>query len=197
MFVMHAPPLPVAVVPFLASVLLSAGPSAAQPPAPATASDDDTAALVDARHARSPTGDEWAMIRAALGLTSGAPLGYTSDEMANYGRDAFASRVVQNLFRDVRTLPRDTGRLSARLVESAERGDTAGAIRWAFLMLDVSSGRDIEPPPPQAGDQRHAPWGVPWLDANETLVGETPGPLSPEDALRLTLTRLDASPTKP
>jgi hypothetical protein len=200
---MHAPPTPL-VAALAALTLLAFSPGAgAQDAAPETpaaapappAIGPSTEALIAARHALTPSDALWAIVRDGLDVPEGAPLGYTSDEMAFYGRDRFASRVVQNLFRDVRTLPRFTGRTSASIVEAAQAGDTAGALRWAFLMLDVSAARNVSPPPAQQSGQRNAPWGVPWLDTPRLLEGEDAGPLDPADALRLVLTRLEAAPT--
>lgn len=85
---------------------------------------------------------------------AGRPLGFTSDEMANYGRDPLVLRPVRNLFRDVRGIHRFSGKAAEDLVTAA--ADPADMVLRAFAFTDVSAGRML--PMPDS-----ASWGVDWL----------------------------------
>lgn len=89
-------------------------------------------------------------------------LGYSGDEMEQFGRDLCLMRSVSGLFRDVRAIPRTTGvRAEGFLADAAK---TAGTVERAFLLTDVSAGRML-PLPDSSG------WGAAWLPD-----GTAPGP---------------------
>lgn len=80
----------------------------------------------------------WRDVLAATGRTGGT-LGYTSDEMRNYGGRAYLLRTVENLFRDARSIPRETGRIAEDLL--ANSGKPHELVRIAWGLTDVSAGR--------------------------------------------------------
>jgi hypothetical protein len=104
--------------------------------------------------------------RAALAHVNrgGRPLGYTLDEMANYGRDAMILRPVKNLFRDVRGIHRFSGKTAEDLVANAS--NTPEMVLRAFGLTDVSAGRML--PMPDS-----ASWSADWI----------PGEATPAEAL--------------
>lgn len=87
------------------------------------------------------------------------PLGFTSDEMANYGRDPFVLRPVRNLFRDVRGIHRFSGKMAEDIIANA--ADPADMVLRAFALTDVSAGRML--PMPDSVD-----WGVDWIPTGAT-----------------------------
>jgi len=90
---------------------------------------------------------------------TGRPLGFTSDEMANYGRDPLILRPVKNLFRDVRGIHRFSGKTAEDLVAAA--ADPADMVTRAFALTDVSAGRMLSMPD-------SASWGADWLPMDAT-----------------------------
>lgn len=113
----------------------------------------------------------WAAALEGLGLPADAVLGYTSDQMAGYGRDQRITRPVATMFRDVRALPRFTGKLAEDLLAAAR--DPSEVVRTAHGLTDAVAGRMLERP---KGDA----WGAAWL----------PDPTTPHDALPIVLERL-------
>ena len=77
----------------------------------------------------------WARALDGLGLAPGATLGFPSDQMAQYGRDMFVTRPVATLFRDVRAIPRTSGKLSDTILEAAK--DPSELVRIAFGLTDA------------------------------------------------------------
>ncbi len=90
---------------------------------------------------------------------SGRPLGFTSDEMANYGRDPLVLRTVRNLFRDVRGIDRFSGKTAEDLIAAA--ADPADMVLRAFSLTDVSAGRMLPMPDSTT-------WGAEWLPKDTT-----------------------------
>ena len=97
---------------------------------------------------------------------SGRPLGYTSEEMANYSGRKHLLRTVETLFRDARTLPRFSGALAGSLVENASRPDEV--VRIAYGLTDAVAGRMLPLPAAKEG------WGEEGI----------PPDASPEEVLR-------------
>jgi hypothetical protein len=85
------------------------------------------------------------------------PLGFTSDEMKNYGGRDYLLRSVENLFRDVRTVSRTTGRLADELAAAATAGSPADLLQWCWGLTDVPSGRMYAAP---TGEE----WGEPGVE---------------------------------
>ena len=86
----------------------------------------------------------WARSLDGLGLAKDTTLGFTAEQMANYGRDVYVTRPVATLFRDVRTIPRFTGKLSDTVLEASN--DPSELVRIAFGLSDAVSGRMLERP---------------------------------------------------
>ncbi len=85
---------------------------------------------------------------------AGCSLGYTEEEMANYGRDLFGMRTVSNLFRDVRAIPRANGVRARGFI--ADAGDPSLLVERAYALTDVAAGRMLPLPDSTA-------WGAAWL----------------------------------
>lgn len=138
----------------------------------------------------------WNTIDHQLGL-EGRPLGYTQEQMSNYGRDLHVLRPVLRQFEDVRSTLRFSGRSTDLLLDNAMHEDEF--IRHAFAQfLDEGVGRRIRLPGldangtsgelPDSFDpvQESGGWSVDWL-----------GKLEPADALRTVLERLGADAIPP
>lgn len=133
----------------------------------------------------------WNAIDHHLGL-HGRPLGYTQEQMANYGRDLYVLRPVLRQFEDVRGTLRYSGMATDTLLNNAIYEDEF--IRHAFsLFLDEGVGRRIRIPGLDASGtsgelpdtydpaQETGGWCAPWLED----LGTT-------EALRMALSRLNA-----
>jgi hypothetical protein len=96
----------------------------------------------------------WERVRAA---TVGArPIGFTGDEMRNYGGREHLLRTVENLFRDARAIPRETGRLTDDLLTLAAAGKIDEVVQRCWSLIDMPAGRNF-PAVPRDG------WGVSWI----------------------------------
>jgi len=84
-----------------------------------------------------PPDDLWADVV----LKSGRPIGYAHDEMLQYRPDPFLLRNVENLFRDVRSIPRFSGGLAEQLLKAAN--DPAELVRIAFSLADANAARNL------------------------------------------------------
>ncbi len=142
----------------------------ANPAAPASAG---AAASFDGSRAALAIPDAvWARSLEGLGLAKGATLGFTAEQMANYGRDVCVTRPIATLFRDVRAIP--------RVQRQARRHDPRGGEGPFRTRPHRRSGCRT---PSRAGcssARRAAAWGVDWL----------PATASPADALPKVLERL-------
>lgn len=98
----------------------------------------------------------WAEVLAGVGRPGGR-IGYGAEEMALYGRDRCLMPTVAHLFRDARAIPRFSGSRAEQLLAAA--GDPAALVQQAFLLTDVSAGRNL--PLPDS-----ASWGVDWIQAD-------------------------------
>jgi hypothetical protein len=107
----------------------------------------------DARADLSIPDARWAATLERLGA-AGEGLGYTADEMAQYGRDRYILRTVANLFRDVRAIPRSSGARAEGFITDA--GRMAAMAERAYLLTDISAGRMLPLPDSSA-------WGADWL----------------------------------
>ena len=81
-------------------------------------------------------------------------LGYTAEEMQQFGRDHCLLRSASSLYRDVRAIPRTSGLRAEGFLTDAAR--TAAVVERAFLLTDVSAARML-PLPDSSG------WGAAWL----------------------------------
>lgn len=97
----------------------------------------------------------------------GPGLGYSGEVMRSYKYDAHALRTVGSLFRDVRGVPRYTGKVSDDLLAAA--GDPGALVWLGYTLTDISAGRNLPTPPPEnAGEP--IDWRVEWLE-NGTATG--------------------------
>ncbi len=97
--------------------------------------------------------DAWERVLAGT-VPTRRPLGFTGDEMRNYGGREHLLRTVENLFRDVRAIQRDTGRITDDLLQLAAEGKIDEVLQRCWALTDLPSGRMYEAP---KGDD----WGVP------------------------------------
>jgi hypothetical protein len=105
----------------------------------------------------------WATMVDKVGYGIG-PLGFTADEMQHFkGSDCILS-TIEDLFRDVRSVPEFTGMYSDLLLQDPANFYAPVSVGYRFL--DAYGGSGIEPP---TGDT----WGVDWIEDG----------LSPEEAL--------------
>lgn len=79
-------------------------------------------------------------------LPSRRPLGYSGDEMRNYGGRDHLLRSIENLFRDARQVPRLTGRISDELLAAARAESPGDISQWCWGLTDLPSGRMYAPP---------------------------------------------------
>ncbi len=100
----------------------------------------------------------WRPALEALGF-AGRPLGYSVEEMANYGPAPHLLPAVAGLFRDVRLVPAFTGRAGDAFL--ARAAEPAGAAWAAYRLLGVSAARGVEAPAPDD-------WGVLFVPAKAT-----------------------------
>lgn len=113
--------------------------------------------------------DVWDRVLAGS-VPSRRPLGYTGDEMRNYGGRDHLLRTVENLFRDARNIPRTTGRIALEMIAVAKAQSVGELSQWCWGLTDVPSGRMYAAP---AGDE----WGL----------AKLPKGTSPTDALPILL----------
>ncbi|MBM3316378.1 MAG: hypothetical protein FJY75_00860 [Candidatus Eisenbacteria bacterium] len=112
------------------------------------------------RSALDLTDAQWRKVLAGVGRPESG-LGYSSEEMAFYGRDRALMRTVANLFGDVRAVARFSGAKAEQLLAAAPR--PAALVEQAFLLTDIASGRNLPLPDP-------ASWGVEWIPAGAAPV---------------------------
>jgi hypothetical protein len=98
------------------------------------------------REALVPAPAAWTEALEGLGR-SDRPLGLSAQELSHFGRDHLLLTSVRDLFRDVATIPRFSGKLAEDLLDEADR--PAAVVRRAWLLTDVSAGRRV--PLPDAG----------------------------------------------
>lgn len=122
----------------------------------------------DSRAALEIPAEAWRSVTATGALPPG-PLGYTFEQMRNYGRDRAQMRTVETLFRDARGVPRFAGRVTDDLLAAADpaKPQVAEMVRQSFVLTDVASARMYPGP---AADS----WGVPWIppDAPSSIALE-------------------------
>jgi hypothetical protein len=104
--------------------------------------------------------DLWERVRAETG---GRTIGYTGDEMRFYGGRDHLLRTVENLFRDARAIPRETGRITDDLLALATEGKIDEILQRCWSLLDVPAGRNFPAVPKES-------WGVPWIPAEATAA---------------------------
>jgi hypothetical protein len=120
----------------------------------------DTSALAAERAGLEIPDDVWRPVQEALGR-DGRAVGYTSDEMRSYGGDRHLLRSVDNLFRDARAIPRETGRVTDGMIARGADGAIDGLLQRCWGLLDAPAGRRF-PRVPRDG------WGVDWIEAGAT-----------------------------
>ena len=69
----------------------------------------------------------------------GGKIGYSADEMRAFGKDTHLLRTVEGLFRDVRKIPRETGRITDQLLENVKK--PSEVIARGYALTDVFAGR--------------------------------------------------------
>ena len=97
----------------------------------------------------------WSEIEVFAGFEG--PIGYTRDQMANYGRNAHLLESTLSLFADARTVTRETGRVSDELSTGARRSRFGDVSRSAYALLDIAAARAVRAPEPGT-------WGVPYIE---------------------------------
>ena len=70
--------------------------------------------------------------------------GFTIDQLANYGRDQRITRPIAMQFRDVRSVPRFSGKLTDDLLAAAN--DPGELVRIAHSLTDAVAGRNFPRP---------------------------------------------------
>jgi hypothetical protein len=90
----------------------------------------------------------------------GPALGYSSETMRAYRFDTHLLRSVETLFRDVRAVPRYTGKVSDDMLAAAD--DPAKLVWLGYTLTDISAGRDFKAPELQRAGEP-IDWGVQWL----------------------------------
>lgn len=110
----------------------------------------------------------WSGIEAFAGFDG--PIGYSRDQMANYGRDAHLLESTIRLFGDARAITRETGRVSDRILTGARRFRLGDLTQEAYALLDVAAARGVRAPEPGS-------WGVAYIqrDASPTEALEAIG----------------------
>ncbi len=89
------------------------------------------------------------------------PIGFTSDEMKFYGGRDHLIRGVENLFRDVRVIPRETGRITDDLLKLGAEGKFDEVLQRCWGLTDMPAGRMFPAVPKDA-------WGVKWAEKTAT-----------------------------
>ncbi|MFI5401538.1 MAG: hypothetical protein ACHQ1G_01170 [Planctomycetota bacterium] len=102
--------------------------------------------------------DLWERVRAETG---GRTIGYTGDEMRFYGGREHLLRTVENLFRDARAIPRETGRITDDLLALAAAGKIDEVLQRCWSLVDMPAGRNFPAVPKDS-------WGVAWIPAKAT-----------------------------
>ncbi|MCK6459496.1 MAG: hypothetical protein L6Q95_06335, partial [Planctomycetes bacterium] len=92
---------------------------------------------------------------------AGRPIGYSGDEMRFYGGREHLLRTVENLFRDARAVPRETGRITDDLLALAAAGKIDEVLQRCWSLLDMPAGRNFPAVPKES-------WGAPWIPAEAT-----------------------------
>ena len=94
----------------------------------------------DSRAALRIPDELWERVRAETAMAA-RPIGYTGDEMRFYGGRDYLLRTVENLFRDARSIPRETGRITDDLLALAAAGKIDEVLQRCWSLLDVPAGR--------------------------------------------------------
>lgn len=150
----------------LAAVVAVSSPAALQAqekkgddaPKPDPAKLRESLAIPDALWARVLEGTD----RSAAGASGAVrPIGFTSDEMKFYGGRDHLIRGVENLFRDVRVIPRETGRITDDLLKLGTEGKFDEVLQRCWGLTDMPAGRMFPAVPKDA-------WGVKWAEKSAT-----------------------------
>jgi len=98
--------------------------------------------------------DIWDVVRGHLDA-EGEKIGYDAEAMGDYGRSTFLLPTVLGLFRDARTVPRFSGRISEQLLADAEKvadrgygwseGGLGETARRCYRLLGTSTARRVSP----------------------------------------------------
>ncbi len=88
------------------------------------------------------------------------PIGYLDYEMARFSGDEYRLRTVENLFRDVRTLPRFTGYRA--LLLRKYRANFAAIASIGYTLLDCRAAKGVNPPTSET-------WGIKEIPDDATV----------------------------
>ncbi|MCG3133173.1 MAG: hypothetical protein HMLKMBBP_00284 [Planctomycetes bacterium] len=105
--------------------------------------------------------DVWAQVLAGA-ERNGRAVGFTFEEMKWYGGREHLLRPIENLFRDARVLPRETGRITDGLIAAAQKGRLDEVAQTCFALTDLPAGRMYAAPKGPA-------WGWPGISDGATL----------------------------
>ena len=98
-------------------------------------------------------------------------LGYSGDEMRNYGGREGLLRSVENLFRDARLIPRTTGRITDEMLASAKAGNPGELSMACWGLTDIPAGRMYTAPVGDEWGLAEVPKGTTPADAYAILLG--------------------------
>ncbi|MEK7468160.1 MAG: hypothetical protein AAB074_12155 [Planctomycetota bacterium] len=119
--------------------------------------------------------DVWDRVLAGNG-SGRRPLGFTGDEMRNYAGREHLLRSVENLFRDVRTIPRTTGRIADELIALARAGSPGDISMMCWGLTDIPAGRMYAPPTGEDWGEAGIPKGKSPSEALSILLTLEPDP---------------------
>ncbi|HDS30302.1 MAG TPA: hypothetical protein ENN67_04575, partial [Firmicutes bacterium] len=97
----------------------------------------------------------WSRVLENSGCPNGV-LGYTSDEMSYFKSSSCILPGIERLFRDVKNVPRFSGRIGNLLMENPS--DFAWAATIGFSLLEGRAGAGVTPP---SGNE----WGLEYIDS--------------------------------
>ncbi len=101
----------------------------------------------------------WSQIDVSGAFTSG--VGYSRQQMGQYGRDGFVLESTLNLFADARAVTRETGRISDELLAAARSLRLGDLMHNGYALLDAPAGRGVRAPGSDT-------WGVDWIQPGST-----------------------------
>lgn len=101
----------------------------------------------------------WASIEAHSTFPDG--IGYSRQQMAQYGRDGLVLQSTLNLFADARHITRETGRVSDELLQAARSVRLGDLMHTGYALLDTPAGRGVLAPGSDT-------WGVSWIQPGST-----------------------------
>jgi hypothetical protein len=112
------------------------------------------------------------------------PIGYSGDEMRFYGGREHLLRTVDNLFRDARAVPRETGRITDDLLALGAAGKVDEVLQRCWSLLDMPAGRNFPAVPRDSWGVAAIPAGASPAEAYAALVAPGGLPRTEEEIAR-------------